>query len=167
MMRWILLLQEFDVTERKRRENLGLIISPDLRNFIKIKLEKRKYGTFISKLLDRLLSWLIVPWFADFAIYKGEFHCQRNVSSRKKSFFKDIKLLWMTFVQICGIIDSRAVCARQIGEKVPLGQKNGCGFGLPDSVQTQGCTQFKTAGDKAKVQLNELSELVDQAMKIL
>nr|GEU65905.1 reverse transcriptase domain-containing protein [Tanacetum cinerariifolium] len=64
LMRWILLLQEFDidVRDKKGAENLAADHISDLRTLTKMSSRTKKLGKhFPSKLLDQLLFVLIVP----------------------------------------------------------------------------------------------------------
>ncbi|GJV08841.1 reverse transcriptase domain-containing protein [Tanacetum coccineum] len=66
------------------------IIFPDLRTLIKINsrtIKSRKH--FPSKLLDRLLFVLIVPYGANY--HAGNFIVKGMSSQQKKKFFKDVK----------------------------------------------------------------------------
>ncbi|GJZ64708.1 retrovirus-related pol polyprotein from transposon 17.6 [Tanacetum coccineum] len=96
LMRWILLLQEFDVIirDKKGAENLAAIIFQGLRTLIKINSRTRKsLKHFLSKLLDRLLFVLIVPHGLQISrtTMRGTSLSRECHPNRKTSFIKDCK----------------------------------------------------------------------------
>ncbi|GJS63897.1 reverse transcriptase domain-containing protein [Tanacetum coccineum] len=104
-MRWILLLQEFDVViprQKKESRNLSLrsIIFPELENPIKIKLETRKSTeTFPLETLGSVaLRVDSTPWFADFVNYHAEISLVNEASQQKNKFFQRMSNtnFWMT-----------------------------------------------------------------------
>ncbi|GJT55234.1 reverse transcriptase domain-containing protein, partial [Tanacetum coccineum] len=95
LMRWILLLQEFDVIirDKKGAENLAADHLSRLENPHQDKLENKEITeTFPLETLGS--SWIIAlrvdstPWFADFANYHASRECHPN---RKISFSKIVK----------------------------------------------------------------------------
>ncbi|GJS71557.1 reverse transcriptase domain-containing protein [Tanacetum coccineum] len=98
LLRWILLLQEFDVEirDKKGAENLAADHLSRLENPHQSELgRKRNYGIISSR--D---TWVWIrfrgddnaPWFADFANYHaGNFVIKGMSSQQKRKFFKDVK----------------------------------------------------------------------------
>ncbi|GJU59036.1 reverse transcriptase domain-containing protein [Tanacetum coccineum] len=96
LMRWILLLQEFDVIirDKKGAENLAAIICPGLENPHQDILENKEITeTFPLETLGSVaLRDDSTPWFADFANYHaGNFVVKGMSSQQKNKFFKDVK----------------------------------------------------------------------------
>ncbi|GKB84198.1 reverse transcriptase domain-containing protein [Tanacetum coccineum] len=97
LLRWILLLQEFDVIirDRKRAENLAADHLSRLENPHQGDLEKKEINeTFPLETLG-MISFhgdSSTPWFADIANYHaGNFIVKGMSSQQKKKFFKDVK----------------------------------------------------------------------------
>nr|GEW78832.1 reverse transcriptase domain-containing protein [Tanacetum cinerariifolium] len=95
LLRWILLLQEFDVTTRdkKRAENLAADHLSRLENSYQDVLENKEITeTFPLKTL-RMVTFcgdLSTPWFSDIANYHAENFIVKGMSSQqKKKIFKD------------------------------------------------------------------------------
>ncbi|GJW90013.1 reverse transcriptase domain-containing protein [Tanacetum coccineum] len=91
LLRWILLLQEFDVVirDKKGAENLAADHLSRLENPVKENSRKRNSGKHFSRDTSGwLLSWCLdnAPWFAILQIPFGEFLIQRNVVQQKKCF---------------------------------------------------------------------------------
>ncbi|GJS15070.1 reverse transcriptase domain-containing protein [Tanacetum coccineum] len=96
LMRWILLLQEFDVVirDKKGAENLAAGHLSRLDNPHQDKLENKEITeTFPLETLGSVaLRVDSTPWFADFAYYHaGNFIVQGMSSQQKNKFFKDVK----------------------------------------------------------------------------
>ncbi|GJR28298.1 reverse transcriptase domain-containing protein [Tanacetum coccineum] len=96
LMRWILLLQEFDVVirDKKGAENLAADHLSRLENPHQDKLENKEITeTFPLKTLGSVaLRVDSTPWFADFANYHaGNFIVKGMSSQQKNKFFKDVK----------------------------------------------------------------------------
>ncbi|GJY02829.1 reverse transcriptase domain-containing protein [Tanacetum coccineum] len=96
LMRWILLLQEFDVIiqDKKGAENLAADHLSRLENPHQDKLENKEITkTFPLKTLGSVaLRVDSTPWFADFANYHaGNFIVKGMSSQQKNKFFKDVK----------------------------------------------------------------------------
>ncbi|GJU82832.1 reverse transcriptase domain-containing protein [Tanacetum coccineum] len=121
LMRWILLLQEFDVIIRdKRREESGADIVMTMRY---PHQDKKSENTEIHETcpLETLGSVALrvdsTPWFADFTNYHAGNFIVKGMSSlkRKKCFSKMSTLLWDDpfLFKICADQMIPAVCARQ------------------------------------------------------
>ncbi|GKB77389.1 reverse transcriptase domain-containing protein [Tanacetum coccineum] len=97
LLRWILLLQEFDVIirDKKGAENLAADHLSRLENPHQGDLEKKEITkTFPLETLGIIFSHndSITPWFADIANYHARnFVVKRMSSQQKKKFFKDVK----------------------------------------------------------------------------
>ncbi|GJW90895.1 reverse transcriptase domain-containing protein [Tanacetum coccineum] len=96
LMRWILLLQEFDVVirDKKGAENLAADHLSRLENPHQDKLENKEITeTFPLETLGSVaLRVDSTPWFADFANYHaGKFVVKGMSSQQKNKFFKDVK----------------------------------------------------------------------------
>nr|GFC12239.1 reverse transcriptase domain-containing protein [Tanacetum cinerariifolium] len=97
LLRWVLLLQEFDITvrDKKRAENLAADHLSRLENPHQSVLDKKEINeTFPHETLN-VVSFrgdLSTPWFADFANYHaGNFIVKGMPSKQKTKFFKDVK----------------------------------------------------------------------------
>ncbi|GJU05500.1 reverse transcriptase domain-containing protein [Tanacetum coccineum] len=99
LMRWILLLQEFDI---EIRDNKRLRISPSdhlsrLEKSASDKLKEKKNKEIneafpLETLGSIALQDQSTPWFADFANYHaGKFVIKGMTSQQKNKFFKDVK----------------------------------------------------------------------------
>ncbi|GJX52056.1 reverse transcriptase domain-containing protein [Tanacetum coccineum] len=96
LMRWILLLQEFDVIirDKKRAENLAADHLSKLENPHQDKFENKEITeTFPLKTLGSVaLRVDSTPWFVDFTNYHaGNFIIKGMSSQQKNKFFKDVK----------------------------------------------------------------------------
>ncbi|GJS23915.1 reverse transcriptase domain-containing protein [Tanacetum coccineum] len=97
LLRWILLLQEFDVVicDKKGAENLTADHLSRLENPHQSKLEKKEITeTFPLETLGMVTfrGDNNAPWFADFANYHaGNFVIKGMSSQQKRKFFKDVK----------------------------------------------------------------------------
>ncbi|GJW93395.1 reverse transcriptase domain-containing protein [Tanacetum coccineum] len=97
LLRWILLLQEFDVIirDKKRAENLAADHLSRLENPHQSDLEKKEITeTFPLETLGMVTfrGDSSTPWFADIANYHaGNFIVKGMSSQQKKKFFKDVK----------------------------------------------------------------------------
>ncbi|GJS87760.1 reverse transcriptase domain-containing protein [Tanacetum coccineum] len=96
LMRWILLLQEFDVVirDKKGAENLAADHLSRLENPHQDKLENKEITeTFPLETLGSVALHVdSTPWFADFANYHaGNFIVKGMSSQQKNKFFKDVK----------------------------------------------------------------------------
>ncbi|GKB89653.1 reverse transcriptase domain-containing protein [Tanacetum coccineum] len=97
LLRWILLLQEFDVVihDKKGAENLATDHLSRLENPHQSELEKKEITeTFPLETLGMVTfrGDDNAPWFADFANYHaGNFVIKGMSSQQKRKFFKDVK----------------------------------------------------------------------------
>ncbi|GJU11215.1 reverse transcriptase domain-containing protein [Tanacetum coccineum] len=96
LMRWILLLQEFDIEirDKKGAENLAADHLSRLENPHQDKFENKEINEAFP--LETLGSIALkddsTPWFADFANYHaGKFIVKGMSSQQKNKFFKDVK----------------------------------------------------------------------------
>ncbi|GKB95265.1 reverse transcriptase domain-containing protein [Tanacetum coccineum] len=97
LLRWVLLLQEFDIIirEKKGAENLAADHLSRLENPHQSVLDKKEINeTFPFETLS-MVSFhgdSSIPWFADFANYHaGNFVVKGMSSQQKNKFFKDVK----------------------------------------------------------------------------
>nr|GFB67694.1 reverse transcriptase domain-containing protein [Tanacetum cinerariifolium] len=94
LLRWVLLLQEFDITIRDKKgyENLVADHLSRLENPHKDVLENKNINeNFPLETLGSLSSGS-TPWFADIAnFHAGNFIKKGLTSQQKKKFFKDVK----------------------------------------------------------------------------
>ncbi|GJS24030.1 reverse transcriptase domain-containing protein [Tanacetum coccineum] len=97
LLRWILLLQEFDVIirDKKGAENLAADHLSRLENPHLGDLEKKEITETFPLETLKMISFhgdSNTPWFADIANYhEGNFIVKRMLSRQKKKFFKDVK----------------------------------------------------------------------------
>ncbi|GJR05212.1 reverse transcriptase domain-containing protein [Tanacetum coccineum] len=97
LLRWILLLQEFDVIicDKKGAENLVADHLSRLENHHQGDLEKKEINeTFPLETLGMISFYgdSSTPWFADIANYHaGNFVVKGMSSQQKKKFFKDVR----------------------------------------------------------------------------
>ncbi|GJU37989.1 reverse transcriptase domain-containing protein [Tanacetum coccineum] len=97
LLRWILLLQEFDVVirDKKGAENLAADHLSRLENPPSIAREKEITGNSPQRTHGTLYTFRgddNAPWFADFANYHARNFVIKGMSSQqKRKFFKDVK----------------------------------------------------------------------------
>ncbi|GJT84020.1 reverse transcriptase domain-containing protein [Tanacetum coccineum] len=94
MLRWVLLLQEFDITirDKKGSENLAADHLSRLENPHKDVLENKDINENFPLETLGVISSGSTPWFADFAnFHAGNFIVKGMSSQQKKKFFKDVK----------------------------------------------------------------------------
>ncbi|GKA13806.1 reverse transcriptase domain-containing protein [Tanacetum coccineum] len=97
LLRWILLLQEFDVIirDKKGAENLAANHLSRLENPHQGDLEKKEINETFPLETLRMITFhgdSSTPWFADIANYHaGNFIVKGMSSQQKKKFFKDVK----------------------------------------------------------------------------
>ncbi|GJX09321.1 reverse transcriptase domain-containing protein [Tanacetum coccineum] len=90
LLRWVLLLQEFDITirDKKRSENLAADHLSRLANPHKDVLENKDINEHFPLETLGVISSENTPWFADYANYHaGNFYYQRKFNSNKRGNF--------------------------------------------------------------------------------
>ncbi|GJT40682.1 reverse transcriptase domain-containing protein [Tanacetum coccineum] len=94
LLRWVLLLQEFDITilDKKGSENLAVDHLSRLENPHKDVLENKDINEHFPLETLGVISNGSTPWFADFANYHaGNFIIKGMSTQQKRKFFKDVK----------------------------------------------------------------------------
>ncbi|GJV62797.1 reverse transcriptase domain-containing protein [Tanacetum coccineum] len=94
MLRWVLLLQEFDITirDKKGSENLAADHLSRLENPHKDVLENKDINEHFPLETLGVISSESTPWFADYANYHaGNFIIKGMTTQQKRKFFKDVK----------------------------------------------------------------------------
>nr|GEY08558.1 reverse transcriptase domain-containing protein [Tanacetum cinerariifolium] len=97
LLRWVLLLQEFDfkVLDTKRAKNLAADHLSRLENLYESVLDQKEINeTFPLEMLSMVTfrGDSSAPWFVDFANYHmGNFIVKGMTSQQKNKFFKDVK----------------------------------------------------------------------------
>ncbi|GJT79236.1 reverse transcriptase domain-containing protein [Tanacetum coccineum] len=95
LLRWVLLLQEFDITIRDKKkgsENLAADHLSRLENPHKDVLENKDINENFPLETLGVISSGSTPWFADYANYHaGNFIIKGMTTQQKKKFFKDVK----------------------------------------------------------------------------
>ncbi|GKF06434.1 reverse transcriptase domain-containing protein [Tanacetum coccineum] len=94
LLRWVLLLQEFDITirDKKGSENLAADHLSRLENPHKDVLENKDINENFPLETLGVISSGSTPWFADFAnFHAGNFIIKGMTTQQKKKFFKDVK----------------------------------------------------------------------------
>ncbi|GJU68741.1 reverse transcriptase domain-containing protein [Tanacetum coccineum] len=94
LLRWVLLLQEFDITirDKKRSENLAADHLSRLKNPHKDVLENKDINENFPLETLGVISSGSTPWFADFTnFHAGNFIIKGMLTQQKKKFFKDVK----------------------------------------------------------------------------
>ncbi|GJR90461.1 reverse transcriptase domain-containing protein [Tanacetum coccineum] len=111
LLRWVLLLQEFDITilDKKGSENLAADHLSRLENPHKDVLENKDINEHFPLETLGVISNGSTPWFADFANYHaGNFIIKGMSTQQKRKFFKDVKhYFWDDPYLFC-------ICADQI-----------------------------------------------------
>ncbi|GJX62964.1 reverse transcriptase domain-containing protein [Tanacetum coccineum] len=94
LLRWVLLLQEFDITirDKKGSENLAADHLSRLENPHKDVLENRDINEHFPLETIGVISSESTPWFADNAnFHAGNFIIKGMSTQQKRKFFKDVK----------------------------------------------------------------------------
>ncbi|GJS42922.1 reverse transcriptase domain-containing protein [Tanacetum coccineum] len=120
LLRWVLLLQEFDITirDKKGSENLAADHLSRLENPHKDVLENKDINEHFPLETLGVISNGSTPWFADYANYHaGNFIIKGMTTQQKKKFFKDVKhYFWDEPYLFC-------ICADQIIPRCVHGQE--------------------------------------------
>nr|GFA13999.1 reverse transcriptase domain-containing protein [Tanacetum cinerariifolium] len=141
LIRWVLLLQEFDIIirDKKGTENLAADHLSRLENPHKDAFENKKINkNFPLETLGKISSGS-TPWFADFAnFHAGNFIVKEISSQQKKKFFKDVKhyfwddpyLFWICADQIIRrcVHDKEAYDILKACHEGPTGGHHGANF---------------------------------------
>ncbi|GJR77377.1 reverse transcriptase domain-containing protein [Tanacetum coccineum] len=94
LLRWVLLLQEFDITirDKKGSENLAADHLYRLENPHKDVLENKDINEHFPLETLGVISSESTPWFVDYANYHaGNFIIKGMTTQQKRKFFKDVK----------------------------------------------------------------------------
>ncbi|GJT34999.1 reverse transcriptase domain-containing protein [Tanacetum coccineum] len=94
LLRWVLLLQEFDITirDKKGSENLAADHLSRLENPHKDVLENKDINEHFPLETLGVISSESTPWFADYANYHARNFIIKGMSTQqKRKFFKDVK----------------------------------------------------------------------------
>ncbi|GJW16325.1 reverse transcriptase domain-containing protein [Tanacetum coccineum] len=94
LLRWVLLLQEFDITirDKKGSENLAADHLSRLENPHKDVLENKDINEHFPLETLGVISSKSTAWFADYANYHaGNFIIKGMSTQQKRKFFKDVK----------------------------------------------------------------------------
>nr|GEW33649.1 reverse transcriptase domain-containing protein [Tanacetum cinerariifolium] len=163
LLRWVLLLQEFDITilDKKGSENLADDHLSRLENPHQDVLENKYINeNFPLEALGSLTS-NSTPWFTDIVNFRAGNFIKKGLTSQKKKKISKMKLLKFSKLAMRDL--SRAIM-------VPISQRiRGREKYLREMKYLRTVSKFmrysifETAGDHRKLQLNELSELRDQA----
>ncbi|GKA19584.1 reverse transcriptase domain-containing protein [Tanacetum coccineum] len=120
LLRWVLLLQEFDITirDKKGSENLAADHLSRLENPHKDVLENKDINENFPLETLGVISSESTPWFADYAnFHAGNFIIKGMTTQQKKKFFKDVKhYFWDDPYLFC-------ICADQIIRRCVHGQE--------------------------------------------
>ncbi|GJY70560.1 reverse transcriptase domain-containing protein [Tanacetum coccineum] len=180
LLRWILLLQEFDaiIRDKKRAENLAADHLSRLENPHQGDLEKKEITeTFPLETLGKISFHgdSSTPWFADIANYHAGNFIVKGMSSQQKKIFKDVKhYFWddLYLFRICAdqmirrcVHGQNAVDILTACHNGPTGGHHGANY-TAKKVFDFGFywpTVYRDAHDMSKLQMNELNELRDQA----
>nr|GEU36080.1 reverse transcriptase domain-containing protein [Tanacetum cinerariifolium] len=170
LIRWVLLLQEFDITicDKKRTENLAADHLSRLKNPHKDMFKNIDINeNFPIETLGKIYSGS-TPWFADFENFHARNLIIKGMSSQeKKKFFKDVKhyfwddpyLFWILMYKY-GVTHRLATAYHpQTSGQVEVSNREHKAYWALKHVNFD----LKTTGDHQKLQLNEPNELRDQA----
>ncbi|GKA67540.1 reverse transcriptase domain-containing protein [Tanacetum coccineum] len=119
LLRWIFLLQEFDVVirDKKGAKNLAADHLSRLENPHQSELEKKEITKTFPLETLRMVTFRgdnNAPWFADFANYHaGNFVIKGMSSQQKRKFFKDVKHYFWDDPFLFKICDQRNVVSAE------------------------------------------------------
>ncbi|GJV52427.1 reverse transcriptase domain-containing protein [Tanacetum coccineum] len=120
LLRWVLLLQEFNITirDKKGSENLAADHLSRLENPHKDVLENKDINENFPLETLGVISSESTPWFADYAnFHAGNFIIKGMTTQQKKKFFKDVKhYFWDDPYLFC-------ICVDQIIRRCVHGQE--------------------------------------------
>nr|GEX31022.1 reverse transcriptase domain-containing protein [Tanacetum cinerariifolium] len=146
LIRWVLLLQEFDIIirDKKGTKNLATDHLSRLENPYKDAFENKDINeNFPLETLGKISSGS-TPWFADFAnFHAGNFIVRGMSFQQKKKLFKDMMLYKLVYGKSCHL---------------PIKLEHKAYWAM-----THANFDLKTTSDHRKLQLNEVNELRDQA----
>nr|GEY84166.1 reverse transcriptase domain-containing protein [Tanacetum cinerariifolium] len=192
LLRWVLLLQEFDITvcDKKGAENLATDHLSRLENPHQSVLDKKEINETFPLETRNMVSFRgdsSTPWFVDFANYLARNFIVKGMSSQQKNkFFKDFAKVMLKYgvthrlatvyhPQISGQVEVsnrglKRILESTVGENCASwsDKLDDALWAFRTAFKTPiGCTPYKLMYEKAcdhrKVQLNELNELRHQA----
>nr|GEV13643.1 reverse transcriptase domain-containing protein [Tanacetum cinerariifolium] len=156
LIRWVLLLQEFDIIirDKKRTENLVANHLSRLENPYKYVFENKDINeNFDLETLGKISSGSTL-WFADFAnFHVGNFIVKGMSSQQKKKFFKDVKhYFWDDLLGIkCTRHSHCQLWSSHCQEKFPLPVKKfGDSYEAPKDNPTTGSSSDGTGKKKGR-----------------
>nr|GEV05941.1 reverse transcriptase domain-containing protein [Tanacetum cinerariifolium] len=165
LLRWVLLLQEFDITilDKKGSENLAADHLSRLENPHKDVLENKDINENFSLETLGSLSCDSTPWFADIANFHARNFIKKGLTSQqKKMFFKDVKHYFWDDPYLFQIYTDQII-QRYVHGQEAFEILKACHAGPTGGYHGANLTAKNTTGDHRQLQLNELSELRDQA----
>ncbi|GKA03858.1 reverse transcriptase domain-containing protein [Tanacetum coccineum] len=107
LLRWVLLLQEFDIIirDKKGTKNLAADHLSRLKNLHKDVLENKDINENFPLETLGVISNGSTPWFADIAnFHAGNFIVKGMSSQQKKKFFKDVNITFGTTPTYFGFV---------------------------------------------------------------
>nr|GEW62175.1 reverse transcriptase domain-containing protein [Tanacetum cinerariifolium] len=126
LIRWVLLLQEFDIIirDKKGTENLAADYLSRLENPYKDVFENKDINeNFPLETLGKISSEN-TPWFADFAnFYARNFIVKGMSSQQKKKFFKDVKHYFWDDPYIFGYVRIKSFHSVCMDKKLMISSK--------------------------------------------
>nr|GEZ41999.1 reverse transcriptase domain-containing protein [Tanacetum cinerariifolium] len=169
LLRWILLLQEFDfkVIDTKEAENYAADHLSHLENLYENVFDPKEINeTFPLESLNKVAHQdPSTPWFADFANYHaGKFIIKGITTQPKQKFFKDVRHYFWDDPYLFKTCPDQIIY-RCVASQEAIDILKACYSGPTGGYYGANYTAKKVfdSGDHRKLQLNELSELRDQA----
>ncbi|GJY06977.1 reverse transcriptase domain-containing protein [Tanacetum coccineum] len=123
LLRWVLLIQEFDITicDKKGSENLAADHLSRLENPHKDVLENKDINESFPLETLGVISSKSTPWFADYVnFHAGNFIIKGMTTQQKKKFFKDVKHYFWDDPSLVRIKSFEGVC---MGKKLMISSK--------------------------------------------